>query len=153
LATDPEALDRIIDDLVSLMEKRQPAFVISGMAEGFDEAIAKAAIRSHIPFWAYVSNPTYGAYYWGRNSVTGRDRLDEFNDLESQAAYRQFSVLKGIYVPGTNYHSNFKRNEDMVDDSEELWFLDTGSPDGGTAHCVNYAANNERALVAISWFT
>lgn len=150
LATNPAALEEVIDSCVSLMQRYEPDVVISGMAEGFDEAIAKAAIRSGIQLWAYIPNPTYGAYYWGRHSVTGRDRLEEFTQLAAEATYTHFSVLKGIYVPGTKLHSNFQRNKDMVDDSDELWYLDTGiTLDGGTAHCVNYASSNEKILVAV----
>lgn len=40
------------------LEKLQPSLVISGMALGYDQALAEAAIELKIPFHAYC--PCYG---------------------------------------------------------------------------------------------
>ena len=86
--------------------------LISGMAEGFDEAIAKIGMREGIPYIACVPNPTYGNYYWRDHSVTGRNRIETFRELMSHAQDIIF-VCNSIYQNGE--HSNFVRNQYMVD--------------------------------------
>ncbi len=81
--------------------------LISGMAEGWDEEIARAAISNDIPFIAVVPNYGYGAYYWGNSG-----RYKEFTKLLSEASDIIY-VCKDIYENGV--HSNFIRNQKMVD--------------------------------------
>lgn len=56
-------------------------FVLCGMAEGFDEAMAKTAIARGIDVMAVPPSPNYGEYWWGEASVTGTDRRDEYDRL------------------------------------------------------------------------
>lgn len=128
--------------------------VISGMAEGFDEALAKAALQLEIPFIAMLPNKTYGSYYWGQKSLTGRDRLEEFNELLSQAHQtvytdRLFKIQgKGLYYdpktlqaskrsgPGL-IHSNLVRNQGIVNWSDQLLAYNVRSV--GTSDCISRA--------------
>ena len=128
--------------------------VVSGMAEGFDEALAKAALHLNIPVIAMLPNAGYGRYYWGRNSLTGRDRFEEFEQLLSrcnQVIYtdRLFKIAgKGLYYdPHTRkaffrrakglVHSNFVRNQGLVNWSDELLVYQSES--SGTSDCVTRA--------------
>lgn len=40
--------------------------VMSGMALGFDKALAVAALQLGVPLWCAIPNRGYGRYYWGR---------------------------------------------------------------------------------------
>lgn len=137
--------------------------VISGLAEGFDKALAKAAIQLGIPLILVIPNKGYGAYYWGKpesrngkqykGSLTGRDNMAEFNwfvEHASHVFYVKEDVYKikgsGVYLDLENktaswktgkglVHSNFVRNQVMVDWSDE--FLVYNSKSRGTSHCVD----------------
>lgn len=128
--------------------------VVSGLAEGFDEALAKAALELGIPVIAMLPNAGYGRYYWGRNSLLGRDRMDEFEELLSrcnQVVYsdRLFGIKgRGLYYdPRTRQasftkgpglvHSNLVRNQLIVNWSDLLLVYRPES--SGTADCVTRA--------------
>src|SRR5688500_16239866 len=97
--------------------------VISGMAEGFDEALAKAAIRATVPFHAFLPTDLYGAYYWSeKNSMLHRDRTGEFYELLAQAAHQVVCSATTWIMRGTQkYHANLLRNEMMVDAADKIW--------------------------------
>lgn len=111
--------------------------LMSGCAEGWDEVIARVAATERVRLWAAVPNRGYGAHYWGRNSLTGRDRSREFADILA-AAWRVTYVMEdvhgtnGLYLDGV--HSNFVRNYWMVDTAAEFLVWDPTSR--GTAHCL-----------------
>lgn len=106
--------------------------IMSGMAEGFDEFLARRAIALGFDWQATVPNKGYGKYYWGEHSVTGRDRYAEFDELLSKAK-RVIYVCRGIKKGGV--HSNFIRNQYMVDKADAFV---VGAPiTKGTAHCLN----------------
>ena len=132
------AADRhqIYDDLrnhvLQLRTQHPDLVLISGMAEGWDEAIAKVGMREGIPFLAYVPNRGYGNYYWRDHSLTGRNRMSTFNELLA-AAQKVIYVAQGIYVG--NVHANFVRNQVMVDTCDMALVYNPQS--SGTRHAVN----------------
>lgn len=105
--------------------------LMSGMAEGWDEAIARIAIANNIAFITVIPNKGYGQYYWGSHSTTGRNRMAEFNDYLAKAAEVVY-VSTTLYVNGQ--HSNFVRNQYMVDHADEFVVFNPTSP--GTRDCV-----------------
>jgi predicted Rossmann-fold nucleotide-binding protein len=90
--------------------------LISGMAEGWDEAIAKAAMRNGIPYTVMIPNKGYGNYYWGKNSLLKKNRMNVFNELVKHAT-KVVYVCDSIYeeIDGKEVHANFIRNQAMVD--------------------------------------
>ena len=128
---DPALRDAVDRWLLDRLAFHRPSLVVSGMAEGFDEALARAAVALKIPFLAAVPHPTYGQYYWGRKSLTGRDRLAEFDALCRQAAGVEIGS-QTLYVNGV--HANFVRNAQMVAMSDMALVYDAGS--SGTRHAV-----------------
>lgn len=141
-------VSQISDILLAAKAARGEITVISGMAEGFDEAMALGAIRAQVPFLAYIPHPTYGDYYWGSHTQSGRDRTEEFNNLLKQAAGIHISAIT-LYVDGV--HVNFLRNKHMVDKCDILWAY---SPDWykgskGTAHAITYATSVGRRIYFI----
>jgi len=90
--------------------------LISGMAEGWDEAIAKAAFRNGIPYTVMIPNSGYGNYYWGKNSLLNKNRINVFNELV-EGANNVIYVCSSLYqkIDGKRVHANFVRNQAMVD--------------------------------------
>lgn len=99
-------------EVLKLQQKYSDLHLISGMAEGWDEAVAKVALRNNIPYSVYLPNNGYGKYYWGEHSFLGVDRMHTFNELVLGATER-IVVCKSLYVDGV--HANFVRNQAMVD--------------------------------------
>jgi len=119
--------------------------VISGMAEGFDEALALAAIQANVPFIAAVPNKTYIQHYWGRASMLERDRTPEAQDILSKAQEIVY-VCPSVYG-SDGRHSNFHRNEWMVDHADVVWVYNPTTR--GTAQCYAYATKVNKPTVII----
>lgn len=134
MVVDPAAKEiySVLEYKILLMKEENPDLIlVTGMAEGWDEAIAKVGFRNDIPYEAYLPNSTYGAYYWGRKSQTGRNRTNVFQELLNAAADVHV-VCNGLYVDGV--HSNFIRNSAMIDVADYALVYDKGS--SGTRDAV-----------------
>lgn len=100
--------------------------VIVGMALGWDQAVAQAAIDRMLAVHAYI--PFAGqADSWPIESLYAYQKL-----LQQCDSVRIIS--HGAYRPAMMQ----RRNEAMVDDSAAVLALWNGE-DGGTGHCVAYA--------------
>lgn len=142
----PELVRRL-DAIVEARAEVGGLVIISGMAEGFDELLARRAIALGVPFIAAVPNRGYGAYYWSAaHSRDGKDRLDEFNELLAAAAEVCY-VCRGVYEG--RLHSNFVRNQWMVDHSDELVVRRESGKGGGTADCFRRATEAKRPWVEV----
>jgi uncharacterized phage-like protein YoqJ len=125
--------ERLIDGAMRYLEQENPDEVISGMALGWDQAWAIAAIRLGIPltcalpFQGQFSKWPPESQYWWREIVARANRVH--------------FVFKGDYAPW----KLLGRNKWMVDNSDKLCALWNGS-DGGTAHCVAYARKKEKPV-------
>lgn len=111
--------------------------IMSGMAEGFDKLIALTALREGIPLWCAVPSRGYGAYYWGRASLTGTDRLGEFRAILAAASWTTY-VMEDVHHTGALYlhgvHANNLRNLWMVEQAGA--FVVWNPTTTGTRHCV-----------------
>lgn len=118
MVTDPNAKNiyNTLERYITILHEEDPDLVlITGMAEGWDEAIAKVAFRNHIPYICAIPNKGYGEYYWGKHSLLGVNRMNTFNQLVNGAAEVVY-VCAGIYENGV--HANFVRNQWMVDNCD-----------------------------------
>ena len=106
--------------------KTRPSFVISGMALGWDQAVAAASLLAGIPFVAAVP-------------FEGQERKWP---ARSQEIYRELLIQAArIHVVGEHGWSRDafqRRNEWMVDHCDRLVALWNGSS-GGTGNCLVYA--------------
>ena len=112
----------------------QPTHVISGMALGWDQAVAQAATNLEIPFTAAVPFASQGNN-WPEYAVYFYDQL-------LKRAQEIVVVCNGDYQPWKMQ----TRNEWMVDRADLILALWDGSP-GGTANCIQYARQQKVKVV------
>lgn len=103
-----------------------PDRVISGMALGWDQAWAWAAVDLGIPFVAAMP-------FYGQETQWPEESRERYHDLLEHAA-EVVTVCEGGYAPWKMQ----RRNEWMVDHCDKMIALWDGS-NGGTANCVRYA--------------
>lgn len=130
-----EVVKFLVAELQRLKEERGNILVVTGMAEGFDTAMAKAAQLTETPYLVAIPSPTYGKHYWGKNSLTGQNRLEEFEDYVNKAAHKV--VVCDSYMgcaPRRPGKANFDRNQFMVDLADAFYVYNRESR--GTKDCV-----------------
>jgi uncharacterized phage-like protein YoqJ len=118
---------------IALMEYK-PAVVISGMALGWDQALARAAVDVGIEWWAYVP-------------CTGQEKRWP---PTSQVLYRELlhsaKMVKYVTMGPFTETCLQKRNEAMVNDCHRLMALWNGTR-GGTWNCIQYATMRHRPII------
>lgn len=106
--------------------KLNPDLVITGMALGWDQAIARACVSLEIPFDAYIP-------FDGQAKVWPPESQEMYYALLRNSGSKRV-ICPGKYSPWAMQ----VRNVAMVDNCDLLLALWNGS-DGGTANCVKYA--------------
>lgn len=127
------ASNRLRELAISELRRIEPSIVISGMAIGWDQALAEAAITLQIPLHAYTP-------FIGQEAAWPFESRSRFNRIMARAS-RVVVVSPGNYAAWKMQ----RRNERMVDDCTVLLALWDGS-DGGTANCVRYAQRVQRSI-------
>lgn len=108
-----------------------PSKVITGMALGWDMAIAQAAVDLGIPFVAAVP-------FKGQESQWPFESKHLYYKLIGRAAWVEY-----VSPPGFSPEKMQIRNEWIVDNCENLAALHDGSS-GGTNNCLKYAKKVKR---------
>ncbi len=131
---------RLLDLATAALKHYKPTHVISGMALGWDQAVALAAVNLNIPFIAAVP-------FKGQESQWPQSSKDDYQTL-LDLAQEVIIVCPGDYSP----EKMQKRNEWMVEKCEMLLALWDGSP-GGTKNCIDYAKRDANPIVNLwdSW--
>ena len=129
----PAAQERVVRTAVRSLELIRPEKVITGMALGWDQALAEAARRLGIPYIAAVPFP-------GQDCKWPEVSRAEFARL-LEAAAEVVTVCEGPYAPVKMQ----LRNEWMVDHCDLVLALWNGSS-GGTGNCVSYAHSVRRPV-------
>lgn len=150
LVQDESKFAQVLEYLTDLLAKArakhgEKLLVISGMAEGFDEALAKAAMANGISLLAAVPNRGYSKYYWKDHSLTDMNRFADFQELAEYANSTGGVVYtcgcvksqpaKCGHWDGRIY--NFQRNNWMVDQADIVWVYNPTTR--GTAQAYKYA--------------
>ena len=131
---DDRTYDRVLQLALNALGEYEPDRVISGMALGWDTALAEAAYLRGIPYLAYVP-------FMGQESKWPPKSQQLFRALCSHAA----EVV--VCTPGSySARAMHVRNERMVDDSTTVLALWNGTP-GGTGGCVAYANKVLRPII------
>jgi len=116
--------------------------VVSGGAQGFDIALAKAASELNIPFELWFPNPGYIKYYYQGKGYSPKNlgRPETIYALVGEAQHVNFSS-SDIYITdgASKIHSNFRRNDDMIANSDAavVGSLNLMNLTSGTRHAVN----------------
>lgn len=126
-------------------------WVMSGMAEGFDKALATAAIQLEIPLHCAIPTKTYGHWYWGGHSETGEDMEHMFNVMIGLAADVTY-VMEDIYGTSSLYlngkHANFVRNDWMVENADYFVVYDPSSP--GTSNAFATIKRSKKPFLLLN---
>lgn len=117
-----------------IMQEDVQLSIISGMALGFDQALARAAVNLGISLTAAIP-------FRGQENKWSSEAVIYYNWLLDKAAVK-------IYVsdPGYAPYKMQVRNEWMVDNCDGILALWDGSQ-GGTGNCVNYAKARNKPVV------
>lgn len=130
--------DRLHDLASAVLKKLKPEKVISGMALGWDLALAQAAIWQGIPLIAAVP-------FVGQESRWQPAQKDQYHFLlrlaESKVVVTEQRPVEMFEVAIAMQ----KRNVWMVDNCDLLVALFNGEP-GGTANCVKYSTKIDRKI-------
>lgn len=117
------------------VEGLQPTLVYTGMAQGWDMAVAFACAEERIPFIAAVP-------FVGQDYPWPRDVQAMYRDLLELAQHVEY-----VSEPPYSAEKMHRRNEWMVDAAYDkyplarkaLFALWNGQDKGGTSQCVRYA--------------
>lgn len=127
----------LADVAAEAIEEINPDAVITGMALGWDMAVAEACCFLKLPYIAAV--PFVGQESrW--NSVDKR-RYRSYLERARQVEV----VCEGNYAPWKMHH----RNKWMVDRADRMLALYDGQTGGGTSSCVEYAVVRERPITNV----
>jgi uncharacterized phage-like protein YoqJ len=133
---------RLIKFAIQEIRKLNPDKIISGMALGWDMAVAEAAYLLNIPYIAAIP-------FIGQEKLWPPKSKDEYNFLVTNSC--EFVIVcKGGYHPGKMQ----ARNIWMVDNSDKVLALFDGSNDGsngGTKNCIMYAGKDKVINVWDEW--
>ena len=130
-----ETTNKLIQIASDWLREQKPTKVISGMALGWDMALASAAISNEIPLVAAVP-------FKGQEVKWPQESQKEFNRLLEKATSVVF-VSDGGYAAWKMQ----VRNEWMVDNADVILALYNGDTSGGTYNWIRYAKKKEKQVV------
>lgn len=133
----PEIISRLEALALAVLQKHRPTSVISGMALGWDTALAEASIKLGIPLIAAVP-------FEGQEKKWPAQSQKRYC-LILKLAQQVHIVTKGGYSPWAMQ----LRNEWMVDNADLVSALWDGS-EGGTGNCIQYALKVKK-LISNAW--
>jgi uncharacterized phage-like protein YoqJ len=127
---------RLVSLALEILTEIKPDHVISGMAQGWDQALARAATELGIPWTAAVP-------FFGQESAWPKAAQRRYFDLLNSAADTVI-VCQGGYSP----EKMQRRNEWMVDRADKVLALWDGSR-GGTGNCILYAERKRTPIINV----
>ena len=129
-----KAFNVLVDIASKWLEENKPTKVISGMAMGWDMALAQATINKNIPLICALP-------FKGQEKMWSKDIQALYNDLISKAQ-------KIVYVSPEGYTPKKmqKRNQWMVDHADVILAMWDGTM-GGTYNCIKYAENKQKSII------
>lgn len=125
-AYDPAVQGGLVEFATGILEQEAPSLVVTGMAQGWDQAVAEACLNTGLPYLA---------------AVPFKEQAGKWPEKAQKVYYRLLSGAREIrYVspPGFDVGKLHSRNLWMVDNGDRLLALYNGSG-GGTGVCVRYA--------------
>lgn len=133
-AYDARVYNRLVRLCKAALTHYAPKYIISGMALGFDQALAEACIELEIPFIAAIP-------FSGQADAWPQASRDKYNMILKKASKRH-TVCEGFYKP----YKMQLRNEWMTDQCTHVLALWNGSQ-GGTYNCIRYAEKTGKPVL------
>lgn len=131
---------RLVDLARAALKKYMPRGVITGMALGWDQAVAQAATELEIPWVAAIP-------FQGQEERWPTEAQEKYHELLGKST-KVIVVSEGGYSTA-KFH---KRNEWMVDHADVVLALWNGKP-SGTANTIEYAKSQGIQVINLwrSW--
>lgn len=123
------------DLAVTQLSELRPSLVCTGLALGFDQAVADACASLDVPYVAAVP-------FIGQESRWSLPMRTEYHSYLAGAS-EVVVVSEGAYAAWKMH----KRNEYMVDRCDLLLALYNGDLSGGTYRCVEYAKRRGKEII------
>lgn len=117
---------RLLEIATAKVEEWHPDRVNTGMATGWDMAMAAACMFLNVPFRAYVPFEGQDRHWSDADRTMYRSLLDEAESVVVQSPTER----RAAYI---------ERDMQMVDDSSRLLALWNGDPTTGTGRTITYA--------------
>lgn len=127
---------RLVSLATQCLLECRPDLIYTGMALGWDQAVAVACTRLDIPFHAAVP-------FDGQESMWPSASRQEYRTLLNYA--KDVTVVS---PGGYSLEAMQKRNEFMVDHSDTVLALWNGSK-GGTRNCIHYAGYKKKKIINV----
>lgn len=128
------AFDRLVEIAKRALQELDVKSVISGMALGWDQALAQAAIELDIPFTAAIP-------------FTGQENRWPYSSRITYAQILEHAAE--VVIVSSGGYSAYKmqlRNQWMVNNSNLILAMWNGSS-GGTNNCLNYARLRDKEVI------
>lgn len=129
-----EAYLKLVDIAENWLKDNRPSKVISGMAQGWDQALAQAAINLNIPFTAAIP-------FEGQESRWSEKGQKYYRNLLTKA-----DSIVHVCEAGYEPYKMQVRNEWMVNHCDMVLAMWDGTQ-GGTHNCVKYAYAQKKKVV------
>jgi ribA/ribD-fused uncharacterized protein len=138
-----KAFNTLVKLGISQLKAIRPDEVITGMALGWDQAIAEACMYLNIPFVAAIPTSKQSIRWFPQSVVDYERRLSEASQV--------VNVSKLLHGDNEVYtaKSMQERNMFMVDNCQAVLALWDGSS-GGTDNCIRYCKTKD-VLIANCW--
>lgn len=130
-----EAFNKLVEIAENTLKKIKVNEVISGMALGWDMALAQAAINLNLPFIAAIPFKGQELKWVVKTQVYYRDLLTKAKKVEI------------ISEGGYSSEKMQIRNEWMVDNCDLVLTMYNGDTFGGTFNCIKYASKLNKPMV------
>lgn len=122
-----DVLDKLYVTACESLEQLAPSYVLTGMALGWDQVIAKACISLNIQFTAVLPFP-------GQEDKWPSYAKDEYRRLIEQASHVEI-----VSPPPYRPQKLHLRNQWLIDHCDRCLALWDGTRNGGTFECIQYA--------------
>jgi len=122
---------------LQILPSYNPKEVISGMADGWDQALAEGSLELDIPFIAAVP-------FLGQESIWSPEAKEKYHRL-LEAAKEVVIVCPGKFAP----HKYHERDKWMVDRADKMLALWNGFKKGGTYSTIKYADKVKKPVLNV----
>lgn len=137
----PKAKGLLVQCATAALIRLKPDIVITGMALGWDLALAQASADLGIPYWAYIP-------FRGQEGKWPESSQDEYRMLLAMA-----SRIKECCEPGYAAYKMQVRNKMMMDDAHQILALwnRIKEPGSGTWNALKYVEEKAPKPVWNEW--